>query len=395
MEILFNLKKEQLLRELKEINVAPEAYEIFIKKAEQKIIKLKKISPAQANILKQIALICGADVAIPQNIYRCEKRRKFDVILFANQRELEKIISRLQEQPWMESIAQELGILAQSNQTPVAKIGNRIIKFGRTYLMGIINVTPDSFYSGSRYQSLSMVKKALEEMEKEGADFIDIGAESTRPGAQMLSAKEEIARLRMIFPEIVRATRLPISVDTYKEEVAKFVLDQGVKIINDISGLGFKHKNEKFAQLIARYKATLVIMHIQGTPRTMQNNPHYDNLLSEIKEYFRERIDFALQCGIEPERIIIDPGLGFGKRLEDNYELIERLGELKIFARPILVGHSRKSFIGNPFNLPPEERLEGTLGVAALLIKNGASILRVHDVLETRKVAQLIDRIVR
>ncbi|MCX7994800.1 MAG: dihydropteroate synthase [candidate division WOR-3 bacterium] len=395
MEVLLNLKKTQLIKELKEIDVAPEAYEIFAKKAEYRIIKIKNVSPAQANILKQIALICGGDVAIPKDVYLAFPRKKFDIILFANLREIEKIINRLQEQPWMENLKTKLDELLKADEIPVLKMGNREIKFDRTYIMGIINITPDSFYSGSRYQSLSTVKSALEEMEKEGADFIDIGAESTRPGAEMLTEKEEINRLKPILPEIVRSTRLPVSIDTYKPAVAKFALDHGVKIVNDISGLGFHHRNKELARIIARYRAGLVIMHIKGTPKTMQVNPHYENLLSEVKQYFRTRIDFALQEGIELERIIIDPGLGFGKTIENNYELIERLGEFKIFKRPILVGHSRKSFIGNPFNLPPEERLEGTLGVEALLIKNGASILRVHDVLEARKVALLIDKITK
>ncbi len=395
MELLFNLRNNQLLKELKEIGVASEAYPIFLKKSEYQIIKIKKISPAQANILKQIALICGGDVAIPKDAYFGSKRKRFDVLLFANLREIEKMITRLQEQPWMEQLKNQLSMIINPVEKPSLKIGNEEIRFERTYIMGIINISPDSFYSGSRYTTLSTVKKVIEEMEQEGADFIDIGAESTRPGAKMLGEKEEIERLKSVLPVVVKFSRVPVSVDTYKVEVAKYALDQGVRIINDISGFGFYQPNKRLARVIGQYKACVVIMHIQGTPKTMQINPQYKNLLSEIKNYLKERIDFAVQNGIDLNRIIIDPGLGFGKRLEDNYEIIERLAELKIFRRPILVGHSRKSFIGNPFNLPPEERLEGTLAVEALLIKNGASIVRVHDVLEAKKVAQLIDKITK
>lgn len=334
-------------------------------------------------------------MAIPKDAYFASKKRKSDIILFANLREIEKIIYRLQEQPWMEQIRIQLSELLKPLQIPYLKIGNEEIRFSRTYIMGIVNISPDSFYSGSRYTTTSAVKKVVEEMKEEGADFIDIGAESTRPGAKMLSEKEEINRLKSVLPVVIKTSQIPVSIDTHKVEVAKFALDQGAKIINDISGLGFRSLNKKLARIIARYKANIVIMHIQGTPETMQINPRYENLLSEIKSYFRERIDFALQNGIAMDRIIIDPGLGFGKKLEDNYEIIERLGEFKIFKRPILVGHSRKSFIGNPFNLSPEERLEGTLGVEALLIKNGASIIRVHDVLEAKRVAQLVDKIVK
>ncbi|MEO0128619.1 MAG: dihydropteroate synthase [candidate division WOR-3 bacterium] len=395
MQLLLNLNNTQLLNELKDIGVATEAYPIFLKKSAYRIIKIEKLSPAQANILKQIALICGGDVAIPKNAYFGSEKRKFDVLLFANLREIEKINHRLEEQPWMMQIRNQLSEIIKPFKEPILKIGNEEIKFERTYIMGIINISPDSFYSGSRYTTISTIKKVITEMQQEGADFIDIGAESTRPGAKMLSEKKEIERLKSVLPIVVKFSHIPISVDTYKAETAKYALDQGVKIINDISGFGFSRPNKKLARVIAQYKANVVIMHIKGTPKTMQINPQYKNLLSEINNYFRERIDFAIQNGIESNRIIIDPGLGFGKRLEDNYEIIERLGELKIFRRPILVGHSRKSFIGNPFNLPPEERLEGTLAVEALLIKNGASIIRVHDVLEAKKVAQLIDKITK
>ncbi|MGQ9701335.1 MAG: dihydropteroate synthase [bacterium] len=395
MQILRNIRKEQIKKELEDIGVAPEAHSLFLKKSDYHIVKLDELSIAQANILKQIALICGADLAIPKDAYFISKRKKFSVLLFANSREIEKIINRLNEQPWMGKIITALSEILKPASHPILKIGDDQIEFDRTYIMGIINLSPDSFYSGSRYTTVSTIKKIVEEMIQEGADFIDIGAESTRPGAKMLSVEEEIARLKSVLPSITKNTKIPISVDTYKAEVAKYALDHGVKIINDIFGLGFGNQNKKLARTIAQYKAGVVIMHIRGTPATMQINPHYDNLMAEIHKYLKKRLDFALNNGIDFKRIIIDPGLGFGKTVKDNYEIIERLAELKVFQRPILVGHSRKSFIGAPFNLPPEERLEGTLGVQALLVKNGASIIRVHDVAEAKKVAQLVDNIVR
>ncbi len=395
MQILENLNTEQLLRELQQIRVSPEAYEIFLKKSRYQIIKLENLSAAQANVLKQIALICGADVAIPANAYFGTRKNRFTAIILANQREIEKIVSRLDEQPWMASIKLLLSNILTPQETPKLKIGTNEIHFHRTHIMGIINLSPDSFYSGSRYTSISTITKVVEQMEQEGADFIDIGAESTRPGSKMLTEKEEIERLKPVLPLVIKKTKIPVSVDTYKTNVAAYALDQGVKIINDISGFGFSEMNKEFVRKIAKYDAGVVIMHIQGTPETMQKNPHYKNLMSEMLSYLRNRIEFALDHGIKNDRIIIDPGLGFGKRLEDNYEIITRLGELKILNRPIMVGHSRKSFIGVPFNLPPEERLEGTLAVETLLIKNGASIIRVHDVAEAKKVAQIIDKIVK
>jgi dihydropteroate synthase len=395
MHNLLNLGSDRLLRELKEIGVAPEAYSIFLKKSTCLIIKITELTAAQTNILKQIALICGADVAIPRDAYFGSRKRKFAVLIFANVREIEKMLTRLAEQPWMEKINSILSSVIKPPKIPVLKIGSDEISFHRTYVMGIINLTPDSFYSGSRYTTASTVKKVIEEMENEGADFIDIGAESTRPGARILSEKEEIERLKSVLPIALKTTKIPISIDTYKADTARYALDQGVKLVNDISGLGFYKPNKRLARTIAKYKACVVIMHIKGTPKMMQINPQYGNLMQEIKDYLQQRIDFAFDMGIDINRIIIDPGLGFGKRLEDNYEIIERIAELRVFDRPIMVGHSRKSFIGNPFNLTAEERLEGTLGVEALLIKNGASIIRVHDIAEAKKVAQLIDKIVR
>ncbi len=395
MQILQNLSTDQLTKELNEIGVAPEAHQIFLKKAHYRIIKLHNLSAAQANVLKQIALTCGADVAIPATAYFGAGKRKFAVMVFANLREIEKMIGRLSEQPWMETIKLSLSRTLASAETPTLKIATNEIRFSRTHIMGIINLSPDSFYSGSRYATASAIRKVIEQMQQEGADFIDLGAESTRPGAKMLSDKEEIERLKPVLPAIVKNTKIPVSVDTYKTAVAKYALDQGVKIINDISGFGFSDFNQKFVKTIAKYDACVVIMHIQGTPETMQTNPRYKNLMSEILSYLEERIDFALANGIKNNRIVIDPGLGFGKKIEDNYEIIRRLNELRILSRPIMVGHSRKSFIGVPFNLPPEERLEGSLCVAALLIENGASIIRVHDVAEAKKVAQIVDKIVR
>ena len=383
-------KAELVLKELKQLGVDPEAYQIFIRKAEYRIIKLEGLSCAQANVLKQTALICGADLAIPKTAYYGGRSRKVCAVLFANLREIEKIRRRLQEQPWLRNITKELETLLKQRTPLFLKIGREKFEFKRTYIMGVINVTPDSFYNGSRYTIREIVEKVVVEMEQEGADFIDIGAESSRPGAPPVDKKEELERLKKVLPFAVKKTKLPISIDTYKADVASFAIDAGARIINDISGLGF---DKGMAKVVARNKVGLVIMHIKGKPRTMQMNPQYKDLMGEIYDYLKKRIEFALEKGIDENRIIIDPGLGFGKRLDDNYEIINRLYELTSLNRPILVGHSRKSFIGKPFNISPEQRLEGSLAVEALLIQNGASILRVHDVFEAKKAALLVDRI--
>jgi dihydropteroate synthase len=384
--------RDSVLQELNRVGVDKKSYSLFINKSDHLILKFENLSCAQTHILKQTALICGADVAIPKTAYQGGKGRKFSALFFANKREIEKTERKLDDQPWMEPIRQELQNILTHNHLPVIELGRKKITIDRTYIMGVINITPDSFYNGSRYTTQTVLEKVAREMEEEGADFIDLGAESTRPGADAVDEKEEIKRLKLILPKLAKITRIPISIDTRKARVASFAIDHGATIINDISGFNF---DKKMVHVVAKNNVCLVIMHMRGTPRTMQVHPSYDDLMGEIHNFLKEKIDSATELGVKRERIIIDPGFGFGKRLDDNYEIIRRLHELTIFQRPILVGHSRKSFIGNPFNLSPEQRLEGTLGVEALLIKNGASIIRVHDVLETKRVALLIDRIER
>jgi dihydropteroate synthase len=384
--------KETIIEELRRINVDPDAYSIFVEKADHISVKFDRLSCAQAHILKQTALVCGADAAIPKTAYKGGRGRIFPLILFANRREIKKIEQRLHEQPWMEPVRQELQGLLIDAAKPVLEIGKKKLTFDRTHIMGVINITPDSFYSGSRYTDASIVERVVHEMTVEGADIIDLGAESSRPGSEPVNEKEEMQRLQRILPVARKNTHLPISVDTYKSNVAALAIDCGASIINDISGLNF---DSKMVNVIARNRASVVIMHMKGQPRTMQRNPRYHDMMHEIYSFLRDKIEFAVDSGIDRTRIVVDPGLGFGKRLEDNYRIIRRLQELQGLNRPIMVGHSRKSFIGKTYKLVPEQRLEGSLAVEALLIRNGASILRVHDVLEAKKVAILIDHIER
>ncbi|MBE0432516.1 dihydropteroate synthase [candidate division WOR-3 bacterium] len=381
-----------IAEELRRIDVDPLAHSIFTAKADCLALKFDGLSCAQINILKQTALVCGADAAVPRKAYRGGRSRTFCAILFANRREIEKIEHYLRAQPWMEKMRQGLATVLAGGGKPAFKIGPRKFAADRTYIMGIINLTPDSFYAGQSYTTPSIVERVIADMIDEGADLIDIGAESTRPGSMPVDEKEEMRRLRVVLEKVVKRTRVPVSIDTQKANVAALALDHGASIINDISGL---RSDRSMARVIARNRAAVVIMHMKGNPRTMQRRPRYKDLMDEVHAFLRERIDYAVDHGIARERIIIDPGLGFGKRLEDNYTIINRLAELTDLDRPLLVGHSRKSFIGKPFNLPPDHRLEGTLGVGSLLIRNGASILRVHDVMEARRVALLTDRIVR
>jgi dihydropteroate synthase len=256
--------------------------------------------------------------------------------------------------------------------------------------MGILNITPDSFSDGGKYfdKDIQMQRIVVDavRMEREGADFIDVGGESTRPGAQKVSAGEEIQRVIPVISEIKKHIRIPISIDTYKHEVAEEALKAGAVIVNDISGFQF---DDKIAGVTKKYNASCILMHIKGTPKEMQNNPVYENVIEEIKEYLSKSVSIAKEAGIE--QIIVDPGIGFGKTFAHNIEIIRKLNELKSFGYPVLLGLSKKRFINEIYESNIDERGEGTMAANTVGILNGANIIRVHDVLENKRAALTAD----
>ncbi|GBE36371.1 dihydropteroate synthase [bacterium BMS3Bbin07] len=263
----------------------------------------------------------------------------------------------------------------------------------KTYVMGILNVTPDSFSNGGLFlNGGNAIERALR-MEAEGADIIDIGGESTRPGSKPVSLEEELQRTIPVIEAIAGRLRIPVSIDTYKSGVARRAIEAGAAMVNDISGLRF---DPEMAPTISQYDVALVLMHIKGTPRNMQVNPVYTDLFSEITDYLKEGINIATESGIAKERIVIDPGIGFGKTLEHNLQIISNLDRLSPLCRPILIGASRKSFIGRILNnAPASERLEGTAAAVAISVMKGANIVRVHDVREMARVVKVADAIRR
>jgi dihydropteroate synthase len=276
------------------------------------------------------------------------------------------------------------------------KCGRHSLKLGeRTFIMGILNMTPDSFSGDGIYGDVETAVAKAVKMVEDGADIIDIGGESTRPGSLPVPVDEELRRVIPVIERLSEIIDVPISIDTYKPEVAKEALEAGACIVNDIYGLRNEGLNEGMLQVIADYKPTVVIMHMQGTPQTMQFNPRYDDCVSEIKSFLRSQALKAIEAGLTEEQIIIDPGIGFGKLLEHNLEILRRLAEFKELGFPLLVGTSRKSFIGQVLNLPVERRIFGTAASVAVAIANGADIVRVHDVPEMVQVARLVDAIVR
>jgi dihydropteroate synthase len=261
----------------------------------------------------------------------------------------------------------------------------------KTYIMGILNITTDSFYDGGKYISVDKAVKHALKMVDEGADIIDIGGESTRPGAEPISVDEELKRVIPVIEILSKKLSIPISIDTYKAKVAEEAINAGATIINDISGLRF---DPLMPEVASKYKVPVIVMHIKGTPKDMQKNPQYDALIPEITEYLRGSIVLAKQAGVEENMIIIDPGIGFGKLLEHNLQIIKNLKEFTQLGKPILIGVSRKSFIGKILNdASPSERLEGTASSVAISVINGANIVRVHDVGFMSKVVKVADAI--
>jgi len=261
------------------------------------------------------------------------------------------------------------------------------LDYSKTLIMGILNVTPDSFSDGGKFVDLDVAVDYAKQMVKDGADIIDVGGESSRPGSDSVYEQDELDRVLPVIERLVEEIEVPISIDTYKPKVAEECLKLGAKIVNDISGL----RDPKMAEICARFKATVCIMHMKGEPKSMQEEPSYHDCVAEIKEYLKGQIDVARNAGIES--LIIDPGIGFGKNTDHNLEILNRLQEFEELECPILIGPSRKSFIGDISGLPVEKRLEGTIGAVVVGVMNGAKIVRVHDVKECKKALDIVDAI--
>ncbi|MDP8213629.1 MAG: dihydropteroate synthase [Candidatus Euphemobacter frigidus] len=260
----------------------------------------------------------------------------------------------------------------------------------KTVIMGALNLTPDSFFDGGFYPTVDEAVNRALAMEEAGAGIIDLGGESTRPGAVSVPEEEELQRIMPVLERLVERLTIPISIDTYKAGVARRALGAGASIINDISALRF---DPGLVSVVAESMGPYVMMHMKGTPGTMQNAPAYRDVMAEIKEFFRERLHRAEEEGITLERIIIDPGIGFGKTLEHNLTILAGLASLAELGRPILLGPSRKSFIGAILDKPPADRLWGTAGAVAACIAHGAHIIRVHDVEVMKDLSTVMDRV--
>ena len=383
---------ERSRSEMERIGVDPAGMDIMAPKQFHYNLRVEGLTPAQANVLKQDMLSIGAEAAVARGAASCSVKST-DALLSGTARQFEAIIEKLRVQSFGLpevglSLSEAIGNLNMRGYT--VKGRGREWEFGpRTMVMGILNVTPDSFSDGGRFlEKVTAVERGLE-MFEEGADFIDVGGESTRPGAPSVKAAEEMKRAVPVV-EALALRGVPVSIDTTKAEVARAALVAGAEIVNDVSALTM---DAGMAGVCAEYKAAVVLMHMRGTPSTMQADTGYKDIVSEVYDHLMARMDYAVASGIERDRIIIDPGIGFGKSSEGNIELLRRLREFRTLGAPILLGPSRKSFIVTVLGAGVEARLMGTIAASVAAVLNGASILRVHDVKEARMALDMADAI--
>jgi len=381
-------------RELERIGVDPAGIGRMLPKLELLPILVPQLRAAAANILKQELLSLGGDAAVARGSVACSIE-KTDVLLIASRKQLQGLCGKLAQQPFgLAALADQLrGLLTNLAAPPAGwMLARRTLSLQRPLIMGILNVTPDSFSDGGRFVDVEAAVSHALRMEDQGADMIDIGAESTRPGAPLISAEEELQRLMPVLERLIGRLTIPVSIDTWKAPVAEATLAAGAEIINDISGLTF---DPALAKTVAHHRAGLVLMHTRGTPAVMQQQTGYDDLLGEIADFLQTSLQAALAAGSSHEQLVLDPGIGFGKDTAGNLEILRRLPELTGLGYPLLVGSSRKRFIGTTLGRDkPEDRLFGTAATVALAVAQGAGILRVHDVQAMRDVADMTHSIV-
>ncbi len=389
--------------EVARLGADPVVLESMAAKGVNCVVKAEGLTAFEAAIVKQQMLSAGGDCAVSGPAYRGEGTT--DVLLLGSLAMLHSVIPTLCDQPLdrLRNLANELDINLRrwKEHPPPLTIAGRTFEWGRqTYVMGIINVTPDSFSGDGRLDVEAAVALGRQ-MVADGAHMLDVGGESTRPGSEPVPADEEKRRVLPVIARLAAEVDVPISIDTYKAEVAAAALDAGAHIVNDVWAL---QADPDMAALVAERQVPAILMHNRSRPKDvlwrgelggMYKGAEYQDLLGEVLAELEARIRVAEEAGIPRQRLIVDPGIGFGKSVEHNLELVNRIGELRVLGCPILVGPSRKSFIGYTLNLPPHERVEGTAASVAIAISRGVDIVRVHDVKEMVRVARMTDALTR
>lgn len=415
---LYNLRvlqlhhADHLAAELQRLGVNPGAHHDHIAKAAPRVVKLEGVSLRLARFVYQELLLEGGDVAMPpRNDERTDGTT--NVLLIGTPYQLQRLAVRIrtQSESELDALADELLRALASFETGARgalTIRNAKFDWGkRTYVMGILNVTPDSFsgdgviVTGEAQKTIKQAMVRAEELIADGADLLDIGGESTRPGSAPTSAEEEQSRVLPVIQALRPRIAVPISIDTYRAETARRALDAGADLVNDVWGL---RMDPALKQLVAQRGVPIIIMHNRSQPKAAAQSERlggryvgveYADLLADVIRELRAQVELGLDAGIAPEKIIVDPGIGFGKTVEQNIELLNRLGELRVLGHPILLGTSRKGFIGYTLDLPPAERVEGTAASVVIGIARGADLVRVHDVKSIVRAAKMTDAIVR
>ncbi len=383
-------------RLMREIGVDPGGIEIMAPKSVIRLVMVRGLPVFAANILKQETLSLGADTAVSKQALT-GKAAHTDCLIIGSLSHYRRLCEKLRRQPYgLSRLSSDLETLLSNHQK-----NDFILDLGRyklnlqshTHIMGIINLTPDSFSGDGLYnktQNSNHIVDYARRLADEGADILDIGGESSRPGARPVPLKEELSRVIPAIKAIGKKLKIPISVDTSKSEVARQALDNGALIVNDITAL---NGDPGMLKVVKRYKAAVVLMHMKGRPHTMQKKPRYGCLMREVCGYLKQAMDKAVEAGLDREKIILDPGIGFGKSLEHNLEIIRSLGQLRALGQPILIGLSRKSFLGKITGKETDNRVSAGISANCLAVINGARIVRVHDVQETRDSLKVLDRV--
>ncbi len=381
---------------MRALGMHPWGVGILRQKADVLALRISELPAPAGNILKQQMLSLGGDVALASGAVAC-KDPTTDAVLLGTRRQVRALLGRLRGQPYgLPAVGEEIRCLLlhlRRARHAVLRLGDRTLRLGtRTHLVGVLNVTPDSFSDGGRYVDPDAGAARALGMVAEGADIIEVGGESSRPGSDPVALEDELARVLPVLERLVPRCSVPVAVDTTKAEVARRAIQAGSVMVNDISALRF---DEEMVRVVADSGAAVVLMHMKGTPRTMQTHPTYQDCLAEVYDFLCERVDAAMRAGVPADRIVVDPGIGFGKTARDNLVILNRLGEFLGIGKALLVGPSRKSFIGAVLGVPVDQRLEGTAAAVSLSIARGAHLVRVHDVNEMARVARMTDAMVR
>lgn len=354
-------------------------------------LKIKPLSSAQANIIKQTALSCGTDAAVHRDVITGEAENSA-CIISGSISELKLIAKKLSVQPFgLGMLAKEIISAISAEIEPISLKGT-IFDWKRPYIMGILNITPDSFSDGGCFFDTAAAFEHAAKLIEDGADIIDIGGESTRPYAQKVDIDVEIGRILPVVEKIrEKFPDIPLSIDTRNAKTAKYALEAGVDIINDVSACDW---DEKMKEIAKNYDCPLILNHSKGSPENMQDNPAYESVTEEIFDYFEAKIEELVAFGIKKSRLIVDPGIGFGKTAGQNFEILRKIANFKSFNLPVLVGHSRKAFLKKTINSDDNFELDkATNAVSAFLLQAGVNILRVHNVKELKTLVKISEKL--